>query len=218
MKSLIILFASFFFLMIARADLVLKEQIIQKTQMETNISTDIIKVHGNKIRDDIFFPTSATNASASYIYDRVSFERILLDHKEKTYARWSEPDSTGRTNEVDVIAPKIIKTDRTEKIRGYDTEIYTCSETNGVNWTYWIAKDFPNYERMKKNLVYLEKPRDGFPDVSELPGMLIKYQRILRKNNLAETHLILSAKEEPVELSIFEIPKDYKDDTQPKSK
>jgi len=115
--------------------------------------------------------------------------------------------------------PKPQATGRTEKIGDYQTEIYTWSNSTGMSATLWVAKDFPNYKKINEQLDRLSKSAAGGmgkgmgPDLGTLPGMLVKSEEAVLGQKVTTT--LVSAKEAPVDDSVFETPKDYHEMTQP---
>ena len=211
----------------ARADLVMKEQMIFGSQ--TNIDTT--RIHGNKIRED---HSGGVNGGTSLIKDANTGDFVFLLHQKKTFKKTSgaqlrerleyNKKQSGNTNAIDAIPKKLVDTGKSEKIGGYGANIFNWPQVDGPSMTYWIAKDFPNYEKIKVDLVEMDQfsaqgsGKGELPKFGELPGMVMKLQigeLIDRTNALTVTFTLISAKEEPVDPNIFEIPKDYKELTSP---
>jgi hypothetical protein len=91
--------------------------------------------------------------------------------------------------------------------------------------TLWVARNFPNCENIKADLAKLDRANVSFPGkgmqpaISSLPGMVVKSRLIVKMGEVVQTINItlVSAKEEPVDPSIFEVPGDYKEWTPPQS-
>ena len=127
---------------------------------------------------------------------------------------------------------KPLDTGNADLVGGYNAEIYAWaadrklwSDTNGMIETLWVAKDFTNYENIKADLARLDRANVSFPGkgmqpaISTLPGMVVKSRLIVKMGETVQTIniMLLSAKEEPVDPSIFEVPGDYKEWTPPQS-
>lgn len=212
--------------MAARADLVMQEQIVFENQ--TNIDTT--RIHGNKIREDT---TGGEKGDISTIRDANTGDFVILLHQKKMFRKTSGAqikerlefykNRSGDTNAADAIPKKLMDTGKSEKIGGYDADIFNWPVVDDSSMTYWIAKDFPNYQKIRVDLAAMDRFRaQGLgkglqPDLGKLPGMVMKLQIVLngeligRTNALTTTSTLISAKEEPVDPSIFEIPKNYKE-------
>ena len=131
----------------------------------------------------------------------------------KQFVKRQEAKS-GITNLAETITPKPTDTGKSEKVGEYETEIYFWSNGRGMTNVFWVAKNFPNLEAIKPYLVKLDQfhnarvPKNVMPpDVSELPGMVVKNQETQHWGTYTVT--LLSAKVEDVEPSLFEVPNDY---------
>ena len=115
--------------------------------------------------------------------------------------------------------PKFQDTGKTEKVGNYDAEIYTWSSPDGANQTVWVARDFPDYAKIKVQMDKLndspvaQMSKGAAPDVNTLPGMVVKTQ--MEMNGQKVTSTLVSAKESSVDASIFQTPKDYQPMNQP---
>lgn len=209
----------------ARADLVIQQQ-TTITENKTNQSFIVTKkIHGDKIRTDT---DGGLQADTSMILDANTCASIVLIHKHKSVVKDSgvrekelqeKEKQSGNTNSVEGKLAKPLDTGKSEKVGAYDTEIYTWSGVNGATATFWVAKDFPNYDEIK---VAIDKlgPFAGLARLNEmitLPGMVVKSQIILKRDAgaLTSTATLISLKEEPVDESTFEVPGDYTDITPP---
>ena len=117
-------------------------------------------------------------------------------------------DQSALTNAVAIDA--IQDTGKTELVNGYDAKIYTYTNSSMI-CTLWIVKDFPNFETIKVDLDKRDRLQSGLLHLSTLPGMLLKFR--LEKSVTNESgwkpQLRVIVKEEPIDESIFEVPKDY---------
>jgi hypothetical protein len=220
-------FALFVFVTTAiHADLFMQEQ----TVFDNQTNFDTTRIHGNKIREDT---TGGEAGDVSRIEDASTGDCILLLHRDKIFRKTSGAHirerleyfkkQYGETSASDAAPKKLADTGKSEKISGQDAKIFNWPVVDGSSMTYWIAKDFPDYKKIKADLAVTDQFRaQGLgkglqPDLGKLPGMVIKLQIVLngalidRTNALITTSTLISAKKEPVDPSIFEIPSDYKE-------
>jgi len=222
MKRIVVLVGLVFAVVAARADLVM-EQKIESAMINGNIIT---KIKGDKVRVDM--PTTLQGA-ISTIMDMSTGDSVTLMHGQKTVVKipgteikqMAENMKKARANGAAANAgpPKFHDTGKTEKVGDYGTEIYTWSSPDGANQTVWVAKNFPNYASIKvqmdklNNSPVAQMSKDTSPDVGTLPGMVVKTQMEMKGQKIIST--LVSAKEESVDASIFEAPKDYHEMVQP---
>jgi len=115
-----------------------------------------------------------------------------------------------------------VATGKFEPVNGYDTEIYTWSGAKGRNQLLWVAKPFPNYDAIRTELAKLDKfndlglHRNAQPQVSQLPGMVIKSVSSFHRHSVTNT--LVSVKVEPLDASLFALPSDYRPQKPPEKK
>lgn len=221
MKRILVLVSSAFIAAAARADLVIKQK-IESAMINSPIITQI---KDNKVRMDI---SSSPQGATSTILDLNTGDSITLMHDRKTVIKRPGAEarqmakSMKRTQDNDSAKakpPQFLDTGKTEKVNGYDTKIYTWTGPEGEIQTVWVAKNFPDYARIKPQMDKLNhspvaKLSEGaLPDVGALPGMVVKTQTEMNGQKVITT--LLSAKEETVDASVFDTPKDYQEMTQP---
>ncbi len=203
-----ILFALLSAVIAARADLVMREKI--ESAKSTSIMT--LKIKGDKVREDL---TGAQTGDTSWIEDENTGNIVVLIHKTKMIIRRQLVNSP-----VPGFADAPVDTGKSEKLGGYDTEIYTWKNYDGTTIEeFWVAKTFPDYDKIKIYLPVLEKmngtgnTKEHQPKVSKLPGMLMKVIRTVKtpESEHTSTTTLISAKEESLDGSIFDIPADYTD-------
>jgi hypothetical protein len=164
----------------ARADFVMEEHAVFWTNLNSEIIT---KIHGDKIRIDKF---ANLPGSVYGISDLKTGDELTLMPDKKIVMRSSAADvkemaekMKRRSGNTSAVPIKVVDTGKTEKMDGYDAEIYTWSR-NDMTETMWVAKDFPDYEKIKIELAKMEQSsaflsrKDIEPDVSALPGMIVK--------------------------------------------
>jgi len=216
-KSIIVFAALFVSLAAARADLVMEQQ-----SSDTNSTHHVtLKLHANKMRMD---QQTDKGPAFSVIIDLDTRDSITLIPLEKMFLKRSgaeiqkemeaEIEATHGTNMMDNAPAKAVDTGNAEKVGGYDTEIYTWSGPNGLTETMWVATNFPHYESIRTELAKVDRfdasgPHKGAqPALSLLPGMVVRAVKTLGGHKVNVT--LVSAKTEPVDASLFELPADYK--------
>jgi hypothetical protein len=171
---------------------------------------------------------ASPQGAMSTVMDLSSGDTVTLMHQQKTAMKvpgteikqMVENRKKARAGAgTNAPPPKFLDTGKAEKVGSYNAEIYTWSSPDGANQTIWVAKDFPDYAKIKVQMDKLNDSPIGqmskgtAPDVSTLPGMVIKTQ--MEMNGQKITSTLVSAKEQPVDASIFDTPKDYQEMTQP---
>ena len=208
-QFIIVIAAFFFFFVAARADLVIQNQNVFFD--ETNLLTT--RIHGDKIRDD-----STGDKDWSIIKDAGTGDMFILIPEKKEFLKYSgakQKEWIKNRNKQSAAQPKLSDTGKSENVGGYDAEIYSWSDNYGMSVTYWVAKEYPNYQRLKTYLAKYDEANfagigNNSPiEISKLPGMLVKAQSVTK--DFTHTRTLISVKEEPVDESIFEIPKDYRE-------
>jgi hypothetical protein len=203
----------------ARADLVLQQQIT----IATNNSVATLNVKGTKVRLDLY---AGQPQAVSTIKDLKTGDTITLFHKQKMFVktpggmpRQTQPAGNGITANPAPKAPLPRATGQNQKVGSYDTELYTWSNSRGITGTAWVVKNFPDYNRIRADYAMLDKSPDGAdtsmtPALSALPGMVVRSQ--VTGDGQTITLALISAKEGPLDASLFGIPRDYKEVPQPK--
>jgi hypothetical protein len=141
-------------------------------------------------------------------------ETIALMHSQKMYVKsagqpMNQPRPAGTTSR----APVPRATGKSQKVGDIDTELYEWSNARGIAGTAWVAKNFPDYARIRADLAVLDKSigadNDTTPELGALPGMVIRSQ--VAGGGQTITLALISAKETPLDASHFGIPRDYKE-------
>jgi hypothetical protein len=207
MKRFIILFAVACTAAGARADLTMQQQIV--TPDFNGVIT--MKVKGDKVRLDV---NAGQPQALSTILNLNTGETITLVHGQKMFAKTQSPPAKqtkppGTASRAPVPRP----TGQTQKVGEYDTELYTWSKANGVTGTAWVAKSFPDYARIRADLTTLDQSTGAdngtSPELSKLPGMMVRSQVAGGGETL--TMALISAKEGPLDDSVFGVPRGYKE-------
>ena len=217
MKRILICFALACSVVAARADFIIKQKM--ESAMRNGDTTTQIK--GDKVRVDM---ATGPMGEMSTIMDLSTGDTITLMHKSKMAMKLSGAQMKqmmdAMKKQMGAIAdnaepPKPQATGKTEKLGDYNTEIYTWSNTNGMTstMTMWVTKDFPNFKNIKEQLAKVKKSAVGGmskgmePDDSALPGMVVKTQAEVLGQKITTT--LVSVKEETLDASLFDVPKDY---------
>ena len=226
MKQIFISLALVFAVGTARADFVIKQK-VESPMMSGEVT---MQIKGDKVRTDMPFGLMGMG-NMSTIADLNTGDTVMLMHKHKAAAKISgaqlKEQMAAVKKQVEKAAvagaakPQAQDTGKTEKVGDYNPEIYTWASTNGMKMTLWVAKDFPNYKQIQEQLKKLSElspfgmGKSMGPDENTLPGMVVK--REMESLGQKITTTLISAKEEPVDLAVFEVPKDYTDMTQPET-
>ncbi len=102
------------------------------------------------------------------------------------------------------------------KLGDYQTEVFDWTDAGGVRMKLWVAKAFPNYGAIVASLEKLyglpaPDPTQGWIrlDLNAVPGLVVKSETTVYGTNVI-TITLISAREETVDASGIEVPKDYR--------
>jgi len=216
MKQIFILLALLCSAAAARADLVLQQQIATGNYK----GAVTMKVKGAKVRLDLY---AGQPQAISTILDLTTGDTTTLMHNQKMFVKVSgaqtrQAKSSGTISTASK-SPIPRPTGKSEKVGGYDTEIYTWYNARGITGTAWVAKNYPDYPRIRTDLAVLDKSAAEFnnntdPELSILPGMVVK--SLVSGSGQSITATLISAKEEMVDASLFQTPANYRELPRPK--
>jgi hypothetical protein len=192
----------------ASADLVIESQ-IESPQINT---ASTIKVKGDKLRIDM---ANGPLGAMSTIMDTKSGDAIQLIHSQKMAMKTSgamlkQAMDAAKGKAAGAGSPELKATGQTEKVAGYDCDIYTWSD--GANsGKIWVAKNHPQAAALKS----LEKQmRSGIlggaqsgPDTSKLAGAAIKQE--MTNQGVKISSSILSVTEQDIDAKEFDVPAGY---------
>jgi hypothetical protein len=196
----------------AHADFVIQ----QKVEGGLQSGDMTMKIKGDKVRVDMAGPAG----DVSSILDMNTGDSTVLMHQQKmamnmpaaqlkqTMERMK--NQNGNTNAA---PPQLVDTGKTGMVGGYDAEIYTWTNNRDAGGMIWVSKTFPDYTKIKVQLDKLENSpvsqmsKGLAPDTSALPGMVMKSKIDMNGQEMIST--LISAKEESVDASAFEVPADY---------
>ena len=185
----------------AQADLVM----VQETTVGEVKTRTTMSIKGDQMRTDSSTETSViVNTATGDMTTLVHEQKMVMTMNTKTL---NAPLPAG-VKPIEITPPKITATGKKEKVDGYDCEIYTI-ESMGTVVKMWMAKDYPNLEKLKKQLEPLTKmAAPGAPKTPEIPGMMIKTEN--EQAGLKFTTRLISLEEKPVSDDLFKVPAGYK--------
>jgi hypothetical protein len=173
-----------------------------------------VKIKGDKFRIE-------ATPDISTIIDGKTGDMLTLMHGKKQVVRISGQQARAAAQMVDKFSgekekaekPPLVDTGRKETINGMPAEIYTCDTSMG-KITYWIAPNYPDGAAILHQMKAMEPGAWGvaskaMPDYREFPGVPIKSEMNIGSSRVVTT--LLSIKQDPLEDSDFEAPKDYND-------
>ena len=114
--------------------------------------------------------------------------------------------ATATPGAKEVAVGTITATGKTDTVQGHRCEQYV-SENSGTKVLMWIAKDYPNYATLKKQMSALEKLSASAAKQPEVPGMALKTE--FTTNGVTFTTSLVSLKEQKVDPAIFKAPAGY---------
>lgn len=188
---------------IAQADLVM----IQETTVGEVKSRSTMRVSGDKVRSDNGTENSSIIDTKTGSMTTLMHEAKMVIKVDMEQLKAASAGAPTATEDVKIPVSTITPTGKKEKIDGYDCEEYIM-ENSGTKVGMWITKDYPGYEKLKKELLALTKMNPSSVKQPELPGMAIQTE--YTTNGLKFVTKIVSLKEEKVDPSVFEVPAGYK--------
>ncbi len=194
------------------ADLVL----VQKVEGGGQSGEQTIHIKDGKSRADLA-------STLSLITDGATGDAYTLKHGDRTYMKIPAAQSQAMIEELrqkrgDAPPPELKPTGKMEKVGEYECEIFT-TDLGGLAVTYWIAKGFPNYAAIQKQLSAVQSgslalsSQGLMPDPATFPGMTMK--TVIELGGKKVTTTTLSVREAPVAATLFEIPRGYRETPTP---
>ena len=200
----------------ARADIVI-EQKMESAMINGNI---IMKVKGDQARMDM---PSPLGGNVTTLMNFKSGDMVTLMHQQKMAMKMNLSDvkkqQEAGQKALGMDPAKIEKpkaTGEKEKIGEYDTEIYQVNQ-GSLQAKMWIAKDFPNAQSIKDQMVKLSSSMGGAgfdPSKVDVPGMVVKTEVSTPIGKMTTT--LVMAKEQPVDDKEFIKPEGYQEMQMPK--
>jgi Domain of unknown function (DUF4412) len=196
----------------ARGDFLIKERFEQSDQSEQIT----LKIKGSKVRLDTGEETSAlidsgTGVTTLMIHPNKSFLKIGPEEIKQQTKALKEMLGQKLENPADV---QLKPTGKKEKINGFDTEEYTTT-FNGVEMSLFIAKQYPNYQKIVEALYQVQNgpAMEAFRSISippdKYPGLPIRTTQTIVGQKIVMT--LLSVQEMDLPEGDFAIPADYKE-------
>src|ERR1700693_3756298 len=200
------------FALTARADYIIKERIEHSGQVQQIT----LEIKDKKVRLD-------TGEQTSAVIDSESGVTTLLIHANKAFLKISPEEIKEQTDALkEMLGQKLENpadvqlkpTGKQEKINGFDTEEYTAN-FNGVQMSIFIAKGYPNYQKIVGALYQVQNgpAMDAFRSMSippdKYPGLPIRTTQTIMEQKIVVT--LDSAQETDVPEADFAIPADYKE-------
>lgn len=195
----------------AMADIV----VVQKVEGMGNSTDMTLKIKGDMIRVD-------PSTEMTTIMNNSTGEMTSIMHTQKKYVTMSGEDAKKAMTNPDggekPKAPEPKATGEKEKIKTdageFETEKFTFETATGVKGTYWIAKDYPDGQKIVDQMNSMmkgplgESLSAGTPDMTKLPGLPIKTV-VEMEGQDPVTSTIVSAKEEVISDDEFKVPTGY---------
>jgi hypothetical protein len=200
----------------ARADIVIEQK------MESTIINGVVtmKVKGDNARMDM---PSPLGGSVTTLMNFKSGDMVTLMHQQKMAMKMNLTDvkkqQEAGQKALGMDPSKVEKpkaTGQKEKIGEYDTEIFEMRQ-GGLEAKLWIAKDFPNAQSIKDQMMKLNAAMGGGgidPSKIDVPGMVVKSEVSTPVGKMVIT--LVKAKEETVDDKEFVKPEGYQEMQMPK--
>jgi len=216
MKLLLCLAPLFFAVAFAHADIVI-EQKMESAVINGNVT---MKVKGDNARMDM---PSPLGGNVTTLMNFKSGDMVTLMHQQKMAMKMNLSDvkkqQEAGQKALGMDPSKIEKPKSTgakEKVGDYDTEIFEMNQ-GSLQAKLWIAKDFPNAQSIKDQMMKLNSAMGGGgidPSKLDVPGMVVKSEVSTPVGKMTIT--LVKAKEEPVDEKEFVKPEGYQEMQMPK--
>jgi len=212
MTRTITVIASLALVFTARGDYVIKEELENSGQVQQIT----LKIKDAKVREDVGGQNSA-------IIDSNTGETTLLLHSQKAFLKINPEQLKAQAEALkDLLGAKaenpanieLKPTGKRETINGFATDEYTTN-FNGVQLSIFIAKGFPNYQKLVEALYRVQSgpAMDILRSMSippdKYPGLPIRTTESIMGQKIVV--ILDSAQETDVPDTDFIIPSDYKE-------
>jgi hypothetical protein len=192
----------------ARADLVLVQR-VEGGGMEGEMT---VRIKDKKVRADIA-------PGISTIVNGETGETIVLQHKTKIFNRITAEQTKALAEQLllaqaGAAPPKLTPTNEKKEIAGHQTQAYLWV-VGQMKMKFWVCTDFPNADAIQQQLNGLQSmglapiAASLMPDPKQMPGLRLRTEFEMGGSKVATT--IQTIKQEPVDPSIFEVPKGYRE-------
>ena len=180
--------------------------LIQDTLLNGISSRTTMMVKGDKVRTD-------NGTETSIIMDTANGDMITLMHEQKMMIKNNTKELQAlaapqkANDKIKVDDTKVTATGKTEKVDGYDCEIY-LSENNGMVVKMWLSKTYPGQEKLREELKVMTKLSAPGTKQPELPGLALKTE--YEQQGLKFTTRLISISSDKIDDTKFAIPAGYK--------
>jgi hypothetical protein len=200
-----------------RADYLIKERF----EHSGGVQQITLKIKDSKVRLDAGEQSSAlidsdTGVTTLLIHPNKAFLNISPEQLKEQTKALKEMLGQKLENPGDV---QLKSTGKQEKINGFETEEYTTN-FNGVQMSIFIAKEYPNYQKIVGALYQVQNgpAMEAFRSMSippdKYPGLPVRTTQTIMGQKIVMT--IDSAQELDLAASEFAVPADYKELNPPK--
>ena len=196
---------------IVYADIII-EQKMESGMINGNVT---MKVKGDHARMDM---PSPLGGNVTTLMDFKSGDMVTLMHQQKLAMKMNMNDvkkqqEAGQKalgiDPANMENPKA--TGEMEKVGEFNAEIFEMNH-GGMQAKLWVAKDFPNAQSIKDQMMKLTSSMGGGgfdPSKIDVPGMVVKSEVNTPVGKMVVT--LIKAKEEPVAESEFKQPEGYQE-------
>jgi hypothetical protein len=196
---------------IARADIII-EQKMESAVINGNVT---MKVKGDQARMDMPNPLGG---NVTTLMNFKNGEMVTLMHQQKMAMKMNLDDvkkqQEAGQKALGVDPAKMEKPKATgtmEKVGEYNAEIYEMNQ-GGMQAKLWVAKDFPNAQAIKDQMMKLSSSIGGAgfdPSKIDVPGMVVKSEVNTPVGKMTVT--LVKAEEKPVDDADFKQPEGYQE-------
>ena len=208
MKTFLCITTLFLAAAFSRADVTI-EQKIESAMMNGNMT---MKIKGDNARMDM---PSPVGGNVTVIMNMKSGDMTTLMHAQKMAMKMNMNDTKKQAEAAAKAAgldpSKIEKPKATgtkEKVGEWDAEIYEFN-LGGTTGKIWVAKDFPDAQVIKDQMLKMNNAAAGGFDASKLdvPGMTVKTQITTPVGAMTTT--LVKVSQDAVADSEFDLPQGY---------
>lgn len=175
----------------------------QKVKAPTGDSVVQMRIKGDKIRTDV-------GDQVTTIMDATTGDAVTLMHANKMAMKVSGEQikkmQEAMMQNNNGQPPKPVNTGKKEKVGDYDCEVWAI-EMMGVKSTFWVAKDYPKYEEIKKDMDAMSKTLGQGMATTDFGGMVVKVKA--EANGQITESEVQSVKTDSIDEKIFVLPDGY---------
>jgi hypothetical protein len=188
--------------------------IVQRVEGGMNANPMTLRLKDDKARVDV-------GAQVTMLTDVGTGDSITINHNARVFMRIPAAEAQkvrdtalGLKPDAPAAGPQLKPSGRKEKIEGFECEVFTWS-LGDLQVTDWIAREYPNFAPVMaalarfQNAGLADAARPFMPPLDQFPGMVVR--REMNSRGTKSTTTLLSAKEEPLDATLFDVPKGYKE-------